>query len=163
VLASPGGLGRADRHDVSEPATVTLRQAMAEAADRDRIAHQYVTDFGDILDRADGMLAPALLRWSEPRWATLAVYLDFLSAYPDSHVVREHGMAAAEQVRLAATAFHRRLLAAERPAALTDDLLGWDKVLKDAGLNPGTSADLTVATLFAHRLTNSLPSAPNSG
>ena len=32
-----------------------------------------------------------------------------------------------------------------------------------AGLNPGTSADLTVATLFAHRLTNSLPSAPNSG
>src|SRR3954470_5717071 len=30
ALASPGGLGHADRHDVHAPATVTLRQAMAE-------------------------------------------------------------------------------------------------------------------------------------
>ncbi len=143
---------------------MTLRQAMAEAANRDRIAHQYVTGFKDVLDRSDGLLARTLSRWSDdPKWATLAVYLDFLSAYPDSHVVREHGIAAADEVRRIASAFHRRLLAAERPAALLGDLIAWDKVLKDHGLNPGTSADLTVATLFAHRLTNSLPSAPNSG
>ena len=35
-------------------------------------------------------------------------------------------------------------------------LLAWDAELKAAGINPGTSADLTVATLFAHRLRNHL-------
>jgi triphosphoribosyl-dephospho-CoA synthetase len=34
--------------------------------------------------------------------------------------------------------------------------------LKAEGLNPGTSADLTVATLFAHRLRTILPSMRNS-
>jgi len=31
-------------------------------------------------------------------------------------------------------------------------LLAFDQELKAAGVNPGTSADLTVASLFAHRL-----------
>ena len=43
AAANPGGLGRAARHDVNAPALVTLREAMAEAAERDRIARQYVT------------------------------------------------------------------------------------------------------------------------
>jgi triphosphoribosyl-dephospho-CoA synthase len=30
--------------------------------------------------------------------------------------------------------------------------LGWDATLKSRGINPGTSADLTVATLFASSL-----------
>jgi triphosphoribosyl-dephospho-CoA synthase len=38
AAANPGGLGHAPRHDVNAPATVSLREAMAEAADRDRIA-----------------------------------------------------------------------------------------------------------------------------
>ena len=48
AAANPGGLGRATRHDVNAPATATLREAMAEAADRDRIARQYVTAYEDI-------------------------------------------------------------------------------------------------------------------
>ena len=48
AVANPGGLGRAPRHDVNAPATVTLREAMAEAADRDRIARQYVTTYEDV-------------------------------------------------------------------------------------------------------------------
>src|SRR5271165_7365185 len=34
AAANPGGLGRATQHDVNAPATATLREAMAEAADR---------------------------------------------------------------------------------------------------------------------------------
>jgi hypothetical protein len=30
--------------------------------------------------------------------------------------------------------------------------MGWDAALKSGGINPGTSADLTVATLFASSL-----------
>ncbi|MBV8508615.1 MAG: triphosphoribosyl-dephospho-CoA synthase, partial [Xanthobacteraceae bacterium] len=35
--------------------------------------------------------------------------------------------------------------------------------LKCKDINPGTSADLTVATLFAHRLSTILPPSCNGG
>ncbi len=43
-------------------------------------------------------------------------------------------------------------LKGEDPQALTPKLLAFDRSLKERGLNPGTSADLTVATLFAGAL-----------
>ena len=80
AAANPGGLGRAPRHDVNAPATVTLREAMAEAADRDRIARQYVTAYEDIFSLGLPALATARRRHSDARWSTLAVYLAFLAA-----------------------------------------------------------------------------------
>jgi len=47
---------------------------------------------------------------------------------------------------------------AQEPADLFAELLAWDAVLKARGINPGTTADLTVATLFAHRLQSILQS-----
>ena len=38
------------------------------------------------------------------------------------------------------------------PEAMTAPLTAFDRALKERGLNPGTSADLTVATLFAAAL-----------
>ncbi len=163
VRAAPGGLGRAERHDVRAPAAVTLREAMAEAAGRDRIARQYVTGFEDVLGCGEPALAAARRRWLEPKWATLAVFLQFLSAFDDSHVAREHGTAVAEELRPAAAAFMARLAAAQDPDELVPDLLAWDRALKERSINPGTSADLTVATLFMDRLRNILPSARNNG
>ena len=156
ALASPGGLGHAERHDVHAPATVSLRQAMAEAADRDRIAHQFSSDFEDIFDRGLVSFDQAAARWRDPKWVTLAVYLGFLADFPDTHIVRRHGIAAAEDVRRSAASFEHRLSAAGEPEALLGDLLAWDRELKAGGLNPGTAADLTVATLFAHRLNEHL-------
>jgi triphosphoribosyl-dephospho-CoA synthase len=155
--AAPAGLGRVEQHDVSGPATVTLRRAMAVAAERDRIARQYVSDFEDVFELGDPLLAHALARATHPRWATLAVYLGFLSAFPDSHIVRKHGTGVAETTRRAASSFHRRMQSSEAIEALLPDLLAWDAKLKRDGINPGTSADLTVATLFAHRLRTILP------
>jgi triphosphoribosyl-dephospho-CoA synthase len=54
------------------------------------------------------------------------------------------------------------LQAAEQPDQIVPALLAWDAALKAKGINPGTSADLTVATLFAHRLRIILPSVRNS-
>jgi triphosphoribosyl-dephospho-CoA synthase len=162
ALATPGGLGTAPRHDVHQPATVTLREAMAAAADRDRIARQYVSGFADVFDLGEPLLASALARSTEPKWATLAVYLAFLSSFPDSHVVREHGPVVGEEVRRRAADFQRRLQQSGEPEALVPDLLAWDAALKHRGINPGTSADLSVATLFVHRLRSILPPARNS-
>jgi triphosphoribosyl-dephospho-CoA synthase len=162
ALAAPGGLGDAARHDVRRPATVTLAQAMAEAADRDRIAYQFSSNFADIFDRGMTWRDTAAARRVDATWVTLAVYLGFLATFPDSHVARKYGAAVAEDVRRTAAEFERRLRS-EDPASLLGDLLAWDRSLKQRAINPGTSADLTVATLFAHRLTSILPTASNSG
>jgi triphosphoribosyl-dephospho-CoA synthase len=163
MLASPAGLGSVAENDVSEPARVTLRQAMAEAADRDRIARQYVTAYADVFDAGLPRLAAATARgWAE-EWAITAVYLGFLADFPDSHIVRKYGAAVAKSVQDAAMGFQAKLQSSWDPSRLTGELLAWDAELKTNNINPGTSADLTVATLFARRLATILPTERNSG
>jgi len=163
VRAAPAGLGRTEQHDVFAPPTVTLREAMVAAADRDRIARQYVSGFADIFEIGEANLIRALRTQSHPRWATLAVYMGFLAAFPDSHVVRKHGPEPARAVQHAAASFHQRLQSHASPEDLLPELLAWDAQLKGKDINPGTSADLTVATLFAYRLSTILRPSCNGG
>jgi triphosphoribosyl-dephospho-CoA synthase len=157
VLAGPAGLGRSGSHDVLGPATGSLLEAMTEAADRDRIARQYATSFSDIFDLGLPGLQATARQHPDLRWATLATYLEFLSAFPDTHIVRKHGSHAAEKVCRAAAVLQRSLQETEHPETMLAGLLSWDAALKADGINPGTSADLTVATLFANRLNAVLP------
>jgi triphosphoribosyl-dephospho-CoA synthase len=151
VRAAPAGLGRSPRYDVFEPATASLLQAMNEAANRDAVARQYATNFADVFDLGVSNL-DAMWDEADPKWATLATYLGFLSAFPDSHIVRKFGIQCAAEVKRKAAAFHASVRTSEDAAQLLPDILTWDAVLKADGINPGTSADLTVASLFAHRL-----------
>jgi triphosphoribosyl-dephospho-CoA synthase len=147
--ANPGGLGRAERHDVTDPAApASLRAAMAEAAPRDAIARAYVTGFADLFAIGLPALAAARARALSPPWCTTAVYLAYLARVPDSHVARKHGPERAEALRAEAEA----LLALDLATAPVDVLLERDRAWKAARLNPGTSADFTVATLFLARL-----------
>ena len=160
--ASPGGLGHTSNHDVRRPASVTLREAMATAAHRDRIARQYVTDFADVFEIGLPVLERFLDRWPNQAWATLALYLEYLSAFPDTHLVRKHGEAVAAKVQGIGQAWRLRVQSAEDPGSLLPELLAFDRYLKAFGGNPGTSADLTVATLFAFRLRSILPYSANN-
>jgi triphosphoribosyl-dephospho-CoA synthase len=152
-LAAPAGLGRVDRHDVHEEPTVALLQAMAAAAERDRIAAQYATGYRDVFEIGVPRLARAQARWHGDEWAASAAYLAFLARLPDSHIARKFGDPAAEAVRRRAAPLYRALCRAVDPRRLEAPLLAFDHELKRQGLNPGTSADLTVASLFALRLT----------
>jgi triphosphoribosyl-dephospho-CoA synthase len=152
AVANPAGLGRAPRHDVNAPGAATLREAMGEAAERDRIARQYVTTYEDIFSLGLPALATASGRQSDARWPTLSVYLTFLAEMPDTHVVRKFDPTTAEAVRREASDWRDAFAAARDPEAIVDGLLRWDGALKSRGINPGTSADLTVATLFASAL-----------
>lgn len=151
-LAEPGGLGTASQHDVSDAATVSLGAAMAEARDRDRIALQYCTAYADIFELGVPRLRAALARWHSEAWATSCAYLALLARFPDTHVARRHGMEKAKSVCRSAKILEARMDEAGDPSSLTDELLAFDTQLKAARLNPGTSADLTVASLFAVRL-----------
>lgn len=159
-LAAPAGLGDDAAHDVRQPARTTLRVAMEAARVRDRIAAQYATGFADVFELGLPRLAAGLARWSDIRWAATSAYLGFLTAFADSHIERKHGAARAEEVRTAAAPFDVALMARADPAEMQPELLRFDATLKAQGLNPGTSADLTVASLFAHALERALDTGP---
>ena len=152
ALAGPAGLGSAAEHDVNAPARVTLLEAMRVAAPRDRIAFEYANGFGDIFGLGLSELAVAREAGAEPWLATLRIYLRFFSAFADSHILRKLGAEAAEGARREAAEFVRKQGEWGEPTRVRADALVFDAALKARGLNPGTSADLTVATLFAARL-----------
>jgi triphosphoribosyl-dephospho-CoA synthase len=151
-LAQPAGLGTAPANDVRQPAAVSLTVAMAGAADRDRVARQYASDFADVFEIGVARLRAGLSRWSHEHWATTFAYLGFLAHLPDSHIARKFGIERAQAVCAMAQPFERLMQDAADPERIAPRLMAFDAELKDAGLNPGTSADLTVASLFALRI-----------
>lgn len=149
-LANPGGLGESAQHDVREPAKVTLLEVMRAAQDRDMIARQYVTDFAAVIEGAKFYRQMRLTR--NDAWSATALYLDILSRWPDSHIIRKQGHALALEVQAEAAKQLAQLLALDNPKLAQKSLLAWDKALKGRGINPGTSADLTVAAIFTATL-----------
>ncbi len=161
--ANPGGLGEAPTHDVTKPARVSLLEAMRVAADRDRIAWQYVNDFDDVFSLGLKSIAASRRDGCDKTMRVLRLYLSFLCAFPDSHIARKFGEEAAELVLSEARAFVASLARLPGPDEVYASALQFDQSLKARGLNPGTSADLTVATLFADYVTDVLANACKNG
>jgi len=150
--AGPAGLGRFQTQDVGEEPSVTLLEAMRLAADRDRIARQYAQDYEDIFTLGVPALKQGWARGWGLAWGAVGCYLAFLARLPDTHICRKHGPGAAEKVRLEAVGVETDFKACENPATAYNKLLSFDNKLKQGGYNPGTSADLTVASWTACRL-----------
>ena len=147
--ASPAGMGRVDRHDVGEhDVTVTLREAMDAARERDAIAREYVTDFEITFTIGADTLHRCWRDGAAVSDAVVTTFLTILAEVPDTLIARKNGAAAAEEVSRRAA----RVLAAggslseqgrARLAELTREL--GDEA---HALNPGTTADLVAASLF---------------
>jgi triphosphoribosyl-dephospho-CoA synthase len=82
----------------------------------------------------------------------MEVHMAFMASFPDSHIARKFGDDRAEHVRTAAEQTMAQLRDMSRRATAQQLLLDLDSRLKSDGLNPGTSADLTVATCFLDQL-----------
>jgi triphosphoribosyl-dephospho-CoA synthase len=129
---------------------------MNEASGRDRIAYQYVSDFEDIFETALPALRETQTRWGSRDWAAVYVYLMMLAGFVDSLIVRKHGMDVAAEVSRQAAELKLSLGRADDPAQELPALEAFDRQLKAKSINPGTTADLTVATLVAMDLEDSL-------
>ncbi len=156
VRASPAGLGESAQHDVRARAQVTLLEAMREAQQRDCIARQYANGYADVFDIGVKRYRAAMQQWGCPVWAVTRVYLGFLAEFADTHIARKYGDDVAQMVRVEAKGHEQALLAQENPKTYQRELLKFDADLKAGGLNPGTSADLTVASVLAVSLENDM-------
>lgn len=148
-LARPGGLGRAAEQDVEEEPTATLADAMRLAADRDRVAAQYSNGFRDVLEFG----ISSLVGWSERTgdWETavIGLHLSLMAEFPDTLVARKCGWGPAkESAERARQVLERGWPRARVGLTALQELDGW---LRADGhrRNPGTTADLVAATLFA--------------
>jgi triphosphoribosyl-dephospho-CoA synthase len=147
-LAGAGGLDEPVEHDVRDEPRVTLREAMAAAAQRDTIASEYVTDHAVTFELGLPALADALGAGLGARDAIVELALQVLAAVPDTLIARKRGAEAADRVSGGAS----DVLSAGgvRSAGGRSALIRFDASLRQDGnaLNPGTTADLVTAVLF---------------
>lgn len=147
-LAHPGGMGKVNEGDLAAPPPDDLLWAMGMAADRDMIARQYVNGFRDVLETA----VPLLAKWRpEAPWEQRVIHLqlELLARWPDSLIARKCGEARAEE----ASARAGIVLVSGWPDSEhgLGSIRDFDSWLRSDGhrRNPGTTADLVAATLFA--------------
>lgn len=150
-LAAPAGLGDSDAHDVHAAAvSATLLEAMRAAQERDAVAREYATDFAITFELG----YPALRRFLEDdrrlSSAIVQTALTILAQVPDTLIRRKEGEAVAQDVSQRATAvLEAGGVFSERGRAA---LGAFDRSLRDDvhRLNPGTTADLTTASIFVY-------------
>ena len=148
TLASPGGLGSSDQQDVNQPASVTLLEAMKIASLKDRIALQYVTDYQDVFNFTVLRYNAGFNRWGDRNWAAVLAYADLLSHFPDSHIERKYGHQYSERVATKMAQLSEELYKTDNPEQIKPLLFCLDQEFKLYGINPGTSADMIVATVL---------------
>ncbi|MEX2113688.1 MAG: triphosphoribosyl-dephospho-CoA synthase [Pirellulales bacterium] len=148
-LAAPGGLGTSDTADVHDEPPPALLAAMRLGAERDMVARQYAENFHHVLNVVVPWLQEALAVGMSLSATVVHVHLRLMAEFPDSLIARRRGADVAHQSAGMAAA----VLAAGRPGheGYHEALADLDFWLRgdDHQRNPGTTADLLAAGLFA--------------
>ena len=157
AILSPAGLGGSVQYDARQQADTKLLPVMQFAAQRDHIAWQYANGFTDVLGFGNRSFLQTVQGGAGSRQellerATVEIFLNFLCDVPDSHIVRKHGAYMADVVRDEARIKKEVYDSLDTNADRLTFLRQYDQELKIRSINPGTSADLTVATLFVSLL-----------
>ncbi len=152
-LAQPGGLGETASEDVAHEPTGTLLEVMTLAAERDGVAAQYANGFAWVLQEGVPFLASIGGDFAQ-HWeaAIIELQLRLMAEHPDTLIARKCGAEVAQEAARRA----RHCLQELAGLSLASDqralgLIEFDHWLRADGhrRNPGTTADLVAACLFA--------------
>lgn len=157
-LAEAGGLGDAESQDIKSTPTISLKQAMALAQERDTIAKQYLNNYHEIFNIGLPNLTAAIKCEETIEWATALAYLTILSSVPDTLVCRKQSREHANAVTKKAIDLIGKMNSIKKLSDFKNDIIAWDNELKKEAINPGTTADLTAATLLLHAFQSKLSS-----
>jgi triphosphoribosyl-dephospho-CoA synthase len=130
-----------DRLDVNDPTALetimreqmTLLDIMGHSAGNDMIAREWINGFKKVRMGAD-----LLKKNGCGRNAIVLTFLDLLSDEPDTFIVKKHGPGIAEKTMENAREVRNG----------TRDLTLFDRDCIDAGINPGSTADIIIGSLF---------------
>ena len=152
--ANPGGLGNVDEEDVANNPNSSLICAMKLASKRDSVALQYSNNFNEVFKIGFPAIKNFDKRWNSVKWSTVSCYLAFMSSIRDTHIERKHGREIAEQIRIKSGIIVEKFNNSLDPEDAIGFLQDFDRELKTENYNPGTSADLTAASLLVYNLTS---------
>jgi triphosphoribosyl-dephospho-CoA synthase len=148
-LAQPGGMGEVQEMDVAGPPPADLIAAMRAASARDLVARQYINDFTQVLDEAAPWIVEELSAGAKIGEAIVRVQMRLMHRYPDSLIARKCGLHIAERCAWMAGEVLKSGRPGEEP--YHEALADFDFWLRSDGhrRNPGTTADILAAALFA--------------
>ena len=148
-LAQPGGLGAVTEQDVAHEPTTDLVGAMRLAADRDMVARQYANGFREVLQEGMPSLVAAQAAGLDWEDAVIRCHLELMARHPDTLIARKLGWdEAQESARRAAEVLAAGWPETEESQRLIFKLDDWLRA-DGHSRNPGTTADLVAASLFA--------------
>jgi len=152
-ISQAGGLGKVDDHDVTDQPQLPLVDVMRMAEDRDLIARQYTSQFELVL--GDGMrwLQAELDKQNSLCDAVLGLQLQLMAQYPDTLIARKCGITTALESSERA---HEVLSLTWHSDMARAQFEEFDQWLRADGhrRNPGTTADIVCAILFAYMREN---------
>jgi triphosphoribosyl-dephospho-CoA synthase len=153
-VAKPSGLGGVPDLDVNDPAAqtrilkdkISLFDVFKIAASYDNICSEWVNNYSITFDLAYPYLMQHL-EYESLNEAIVHTFLKILSEHPDTFIARKVGSEKAQEISSEAKLILEQ--GGLRTLKGKTRVISFDKKLREAGnlLNPGTTADITAATL----------------
>ena len=151
-LAAPGGLGESTHQDVHAEPSHTLLEVMQLAASWDQISQEYAQNFAGVIGKGVETLMQSRERGEAELWAITRCYLNFVANQPDTHISRKHGLDIAQTIQQEARLLLEQWESCCNAAEFWPYLLEIHQKWRQNKINPGTSADLVVASILMMRL-----------
>ena len=157
TLGEVSGLDVSDEAslEIIEEESLTPSQVFVLCRDRDTICSEWVNEFTVTFEEGHKYLSHRLEEGEPVNFATVETFLYLLSRHPDSLIIRKSGVEKAKEVSGKAAQVMRYC---GKPSFM-EDVRSLDEELwsGDGDLNPGTTADLTAASIFVQLLTGWRP------
>ena len=130
-----------DSIDVNDPAApdlirqqnMTLYDIMGHSAANDMIAREWINGFKKVRVGAD-----LLKKNGSGRNSIVLTFLDLLADEPDTFIIKKHGLVVAEKTMKKAREVRNG----------SQNLAIFDRACIDAGINPGSTADILIGSLY---------------
>ena len=151
-ISSPGGLGDSDMYDTASYPNASIKEIMDYSQEYDRISYQYSHNFSDIFDFIIPKLEFLNQRYESLDTSLSLLFIEILAKIPDSHISRKFGDKIAKKTSNNAHDLLKILDREYDPDYLAKALNNLDYEYKKKGINPGTTADLLVASLMIYKI-----------
>ena len=154
-IANPSGLNKAEDFDVNDPASkerlirgnVSLFEVFKIAAPYDDVCSEWVNNYPITFSEAYPYLTEQIAAKKDLNMAIVHTFLKILSEHPDTFITRKAGVEKAREISLDAK--NTLELGGLKTVQGKKSINELDLKLRKSGnrLNPGTTADITAATL----------------
>ena len=153
-IANAGAMGEKGKFDLNNSKIINFSfiDAMRYASSYDYIAYQYSTNFSNIINNISKDWRNYFNFMDNDEHATTATFLKLISTTPDSLISRKYGIDKAKEVSKRLKNIADEYCSLKNPNILNNQLLLLDSELKIQKINPGTTADVVVASIFLNRL-----------